>query len=184
MSDESPSKKSSPAREELEAKYIFPAVYDELRRLASMHLQNEKSGHTLQPTALVNEAFLRLRGVDGNAVFANRSSFFAAAAEAMRRILVDSARRRLALKRGSGHSRDDIDIDLILNQSPAEVIAIDEAVDALAVHDAQSAELVKLRYFSGFSMEECAEILEISRATAYQWWTYAKAFLKSELEDH
>lgn len=183
MSEELRNEAPTSASPQLAATSVFPIVYDELRRLASIHLKHEKVGHTLQPTALVNEAFLRLRGTDGNATFTNRNSFLAAASEAMRRILVDAARRKLAAKRGSGQAQQEIDVDQLLVQEPLEVIAVDEALAELAAKDHQCAELVKLRYFSGFSMEECAEILGISRATAYQWWTYARAFLKSSMEE-
>lgn len=162
---------------------LFPIVYEELRRLASIHLRKEAPGHTLQATALVNEAYLRLRGANGQADFTNRNSFLAAAAEAMRHILVDAARRKLAAKRGGGNAREDLDVDQILAQEPSEVLAVHEALDALAQADPQCAELVKLHYFSGFSLEEAGEILGVSRATANRWWIYAKAFLKTALQD-
>ena len=172
----------SNATDQLAPSALFPIVYNELRRLAGAHLRKEGPGHTLQPTALVNEAYLRLRGADGKANFTNRNSFLAAASEAMRHILVDAARRKLALKRGGGNAREDIDVDQILAQEPSEVLAVHEALDALAQADPQCAELVKLHYFSGFSLEECGEILGISRATANRWWIYAKAFLKTALQ--
>lgn len=175
---------SSNAQATRQASALFPIVYNELRRLAAIHLQNEKPGHTLQPTALVNEAYLRLRGAEGNANFTNRNSFLAAASEAMRHILVDAARRKLAAKRGGGNAREDLDVDKILAQEPSEILAVHEALDALHEADPQCAELVKLHYFSGFSLEEAGEILGVSRATANRWWIYAKAWLKTALQDN
>jgi RNA polymerase sigma factor (TIGR02999 family) len=160
---------------------LLPLVYDELRMLAAARLANERPGQTLQATALVHEAYLRL--VDGAAQsWESRGHFFAAAAEAMRRILVDNARRKLAEVHGGAHPRRDFSQDdLVTRATPDEVVAIDESLARLGEEDPPAAELVKLRVFAGFSIEEAAEILGISRATAYRHWTYARAWLRAEL---
>lgn len=160
---------------------LFPLVYDELRRLAKWKLSDEKAGHTLQPTALVNEAYLRLVGSQHQLKFSSRKCFFVAASEAMRHILVDAARRRLAQKRGSNAKRELLEIDLIPIDRPAEILNVHDALDVLANHDAACAELVKLHYFGGYSLAEAAEMLDISRSTANRWWVYARAFLKAQL---
>jgi RNA polymerase sigma factor (TIGR02999 family) len=163
---------------------LLPLVYDELRRLAAQKLAHDKSGQTLQATALVHEAWLRMAG-DGSA-WNSRNHFFAAAAEAMRRILVESARRKAALKRGGAGVRIDLDpahADFVAVERPAEVIGVHDALDALAATDALAADLVKLHYFGGFSLEETAELLGMSRATAYRLWIYARTWLRAELQD-
>jgi len=162
---------------------LLPLVYEELRKLASQKLAQEKPGQTLQATALVHEAYLRL--VDGKESqrWNSRGHFFAAAAEAMRRILVDRARQKPGVKAGGRRRRLDIEANqLAATAAPAEVVAVHDALDALASEDALSAELVKLRYFAGFSIEESAEILQLSRATAYRLWTYARAWLRASLD--
>lgn len=160
------------------------AVYDELRRLAAARMANEPAGHTLQPTALVHEAWLRL-GADHQPDWQNRSHFFGAAAEAMRRILVDRARRRQALKRGKG--AEHIDVERIDLPSPTGdddgLLRVDEALDRLAEIDPRKAELVKLRYFAGMNFQETAAALGIAVPTAKQWWAYARAWLAVELRD-
>lgn len=161
---------------------LLPLVYDELRQLASAKMAREAAGHTLQPTALVHEAWLRL---GGNAApsFQNRAHFFGAAAEAMRRILIERARRRLAAKRGGGTAP--VDLDEIEIPSPVadddQLLAVNEALEKFAVLDPRKAELVKLRYFVGMSFDEAATALGIAVPTAKQWWAYARAWLTVEL---
>lgn len=154
---------------------LLTQVYAELRQLARAKMAREQPGQTLQATALVHEAWLRL----GEARFENRSHFFAAAAEAMRRILIDRARRKLAARHGSGATHVDADeIEIIAQvEKEDELLAVHEALDALAAHNARKAELVKLRYFAGLTIEEAAEVLGISAPTAKRDWTYAKAWL-------
>ena len=165
---------------------LLPLVYAELRRLAAYRMAHEAPGHTLQPTALVHEAWLRLVG-DAAPKFENRAHFFAAAAEAMRRILVESARRKQREKRGGGAEHVDV-AELEIAAPPgnaAESLAIHEVLDRLAAHDARKAEVVKLRYFVGFSFEETAEVLGISVPTAKRDWAYARAWLHQEIgPDH
>ena len=160
---------------------LLPLIYDELRWLAARKMANEAAGHTLQPTALVHEAWLRLAG-DSPQQFQNRAHFFGAAAEAMRRILIESARRRLAAKRGAG--ADHVDADELEIPAPApddQLVAMNEALEKFATMDARKSELVKLRYFVGLSFEEAAEVLGIAVPTAKQWWSYARAWLRVEL---
>jgi RNA polymerase sigma factor (TIGR02999 family) len=157
---------------------LFPAVYDELRRLAAAHLAGEAAGHSLDATALVHEAYLRL----GDPPFATRSQFFAAAAEAMRRILIDHARSKKAAKRGGAARRADLDADRL--PSPADdpdLLALDEALARFAAVDPQAAELVKLRYFAGLTVPQAAEALAISPRTADRFWAFAKAWLYREM---
>jgi RNA polymerase sigma factor (TIGR02999 family) len=158
---------------------LVPLIYGELRRLAAAKMACEQPGHTLQATALVHEAWLRI----GDGVFANRAHFFAAAAEAMRRILVDRARRKRREKRGGG--AEHVDIDEFEIAAPIgneeESLTVDEALDRLAAHAARKAEVVKLRYFVGFSFDEIAEALDISVATAKRDWAYARAWLHQEI---
>jgi len=169
---------------------LFPLVYDELRKLAAAQLAREKPGQTLQATALVHETYLRLVGGQESEVrgqesgmWEGRSHFFAAAAEAMRRILVEAARRRQSLKRGGNFVRQDIDeLDVPLQQPPEEVLAVHEALGKLAAIDGRAAELVKLRYFAGFTMKEAAEILGIAPRTADDVWAYARAWLAAEIQ--
>lgn len=161
---------------------LLPLVYDELRRLAAQKIAREAPGHTLQPTALVHEAWLRLGG-DAQPRWANRRHFLAAAAEAMRRILVERARRRLAAKRGGGVEL--LDVDALEIPSPAAddhtLLRVNEALEKLAARDPRKAELVKLRYFVGLTFEETAVALDIAVPTAKQWWAYARAWLAVEL---
>jgi RNA polymerase sigma factor (TIGR02999 family) len=157
---------------------LLPLVYQELRRLAAQKLAREKAGHTLQPTALVHEAYLRLVGKGDEPRWNSRGHFFAAAAEAMRRILVENARRRQRLKRGGDRKR----VDSGLAEATAaglsdDLLLINEALDRLAEEDVRKAELVKLRFFAGLSVEEAAQCLGISRATADRDWVYARAWL-------
>ncbi|MCC6126551.1 MAG: sigma-70 family RNA polymerase sigma factor [Pirellulales bacterium] len=167
------------------AEQLLPLVYEELRKLAAAKLAQEKPGQTLQATALVHEAYLRL--VDGAAAtqsWDHRGHFFAAAAEAMRRILVDVARRKQAEIHGGGRRRFDLDdADPISRASPERIIALDDALAKLADEDSTASELVKLRLFAGLSLEESAAALGLSRATVYRHWTYARAWLRAELSD-
>jgi RNA polymerase sigma factor (TIGR02999 family) len=157
---------------------LLPLVYSELRRLAAQRLAREKPGQTLQATALVHEVYLRLVGTEAEPRWHGRGHFFAAAAEAMRRILVENARRKRSLKQGGDRVRLDFDEVLLAEPEPAEdLLALDEALDQLAKKDAPKAELVKLRYFAGMTIAEAAEVLGISAATATRNWAYARAWL-------
>ncbi len=164
---------------------LLHQVYAELRQLARAKMAREQPGHTLQPTALVHEAWLRLDcgGSTGEQRFANRAHFFGAAAEAMRRILVERARRKGREKRGAG--AEHVDVDDIEIAAPAatddELLAVHEALDRFAAHDPRRAELVKLRYFSGLTFEDISEILGISVATANRDWAYARAWLHQDI---
>jgi RNA polymerase sigma factor (TIGR02999 family) len=160
---------------------LLPLVYEELRQLAARRLAGERNPHTLQPTALVHEAWLKVsRPNDQN--WNGRQHFFAAAAEAMRRILVDRARRRLAAKRGAGEALLDADeVDIPAPGPDDQLLAISDALEKLAALDPRKAELVKLRYFVGLTFEEAAEILGIATPTAKQWWAYARAWLRAEI---
>ena len=160
---------------------LMDLVYGELHRLARTRLGREGGPVTLNPTALINEAWLRLRG---SAAFSNRRHFFGAAAEAMRRVLVDRARARQRLKRGEG--RVALDVDLLepaWEPAGVDILALDEALSKLAAEAPDKARLVELRYFAGLTYEEAAQALGISRASAERWWTYARAFLFAELHD-
>jgi RNA polymerase sigma factor (TIGR02999 family) len=157
---------------------LLPLVYAELRRLAAHKMAQEAPGQTLQPTALVHEAWLRL-GADGQPAWRNRAHFFAAAAEAMRRILVERARRRTALKRGGGATPatlDEVEIPMAVADDEA-LLAVDEALEQFAACDPRKAQLVKLRYFTGMSFEEAASVLCIAVPTAKKWWAYGRAWL-------
>lgn len=164
------------------AEELLPLVYEELRRLAANKMANEAPGQTLQPTALVHEAWLRLGGSDAPG-FQNRAHFFGAAAEAMRRILIERARRRLAAKRGGGVVA--VELDEIAIPPPTadddQLLAVNEALEKFAALDPCKAELVKLRYFVGMSFDEAATALGIAVPTAKQWWAYARAWLTVEL---
>lgn len=162
---------------------LLPLVYDELRKLASMRLAQEKPGQTLQATALVHEAYLRLLGPDGDGPHWNgRSHFFGAAAEAMRRILVESARRKQRHKHGGDRKRVDLDETCYVADSNSDdLLALDEALTRLAAESPAKAELVKLRYFAGLTIEEAAAAMDISRATAKRYWAYSRAWLYNAL---
>ena len=164
---------------------LLPLVYDELRKLAARRLAREQPGQTLQGTALVHEAYLRLVGGRGTGQqrFSGRGHFFAAAAEAMRRILVDAARRKLRPKHGGGRVREGDEQDLVAPQRPEALVALDEALDRLAADNPQAAELVKLRHFAGLTNVEAADALGISPRKADQVWAYARAWLRDELVD-
>ena len=161
---------------------LLPLVYDELRRLAAHKLAHEAPGQTLEPTALVHEAYLRLVGKADAPHWDNHGHFFAAAAEAMRRILVDNARRKRSLKRGGDLQRSDLDPSCIAApQVSDDLLALDEALDKLTACEPQVAELVKLRYFAGLTIPQAAKLLGISPRTADSWWAYARAWLLAEL---
>ena len=161
---------------------LLPLVYQELRRIAAYKMSNELPGQTLQPTALVHEAWLRLVGAEQQ-TWQNRAHFFGAAAEAMRRILIDNARRKHALRHGGGQQRLDIeDIDIATEAKEDELLAVHEVLDKFAAKDKEKAELVKLRYFAGLTIEEAAQVLNISEPTAKRWWAYARAWLFSEIK--
>jgi RNA polymerase sigma factor (TIGR02999 family) len=164
------------------ASKLLPLVYDELRKLAAARLVHEPTGQTLQGTALVHEAYLRLVGSQDQQQWNSRGHFFAAAAEAMRRILVEGARKKRALARGGDRGR--VDLDLVEPAAPKlsdDVLALHDALDKLEQKDRQKADLVKLRYFAGLTMEEAATALGISLATAHRYWNYARAWLHQEI---
>jgi RNA polymerase sigma factor (TIGR02999 family) len=166
------------------AEQLLPLVYEELKKLAAAKLAHEKPGQTLQATALVHEAYLRLVGPTGDGPQWNsRGHFFAAAAEAMRRILVECARRKGRLKHGGDRQRVDLlDEDLAVQDAPDELLSLDAALASLTVEDPAAAQLVKLRVFTGLSIEQAGEMLGYSRATAYRHWNYARAWLRCEIE--
>jgi RNA polymerase sigma factor (TIGR02999 family) len=160
------------------ADQLLPLVYDELRRLAAAHMAREKPGHTLDTTALVHEAWMRLTG---GQQFESRSHFLRASAEAMRRILVDHARARNADKRGGGWTRVELADWQTVSQAPEQVLALNEALDSFAVVEPRKAELVTLRFFGGMSMPEAADALGVSLPTAERWWAFARSWLYTEL---
>jgi RNA polymerase sigma factor (TIGR02999 family) len=165
------------------AEQLLPLVYEELRKLAAQKLAQEKPGQTLQATALVHEAYLRLVGPGPNKQWDQRGHFFAAAAEAMRRILVETARRKQSYKHGGDMGHEGSNLDYLAgpnNQDPFELLAVHEALDRLAEKSPRKAELVKLRYFLGCTMAEAAQVLCIAQATAEEDWTYAKAWLRRQ----
>jgi RNA polymerase sigma factor (TIGR02999 family) len=162
---------------------LLPLVYDELRRLAAARLADEPSGNTLQPTALVHEAYLRLVGSPGGDHWNHRGHFFAACAEAMRRILVEHARRKKRHKHGGHRRRVDLDVAESMVGAAEDLPALDEALTRLAAHDPVKAEVVKLRFFAGLTMPEVAQALDISLATAERYWTYSRLWLHAELTD-
>ncbi|MCZ7639727.1 MAG: ECF-type sigma factor [Verrucomicrobia bacterium] len=165
------------------AEALLPCVYEELRQLAARRMAREAPGHTLQPTALVHEAWLRLFG-SRPPHWGSRAHFFAAAAEAMRRILVEHARRKHSQKRGGGLEPIELQEDTLLLNAPAdELLAVHEALDQLAREDPAAAELVKLRYFVGLTMEEVAEVLGVAKRTAEGLWTFARAWLRRAVHE-
>ena len=164
---------------------LLPLVYEQLRAIAQQHMNDERAGHTLQATALVHEAYMRLVG-ESNPLWRDRGHFFAAAAEAMRRILVDQARRRDAIKRGGDRQRVELDglevaAEIVSADPSVDLVALDGAIAALEVEDMRKATLVKLRYFTGLTLDQAAAALDISAATADRDWVYAKAFLYAEI---
>jgi RNA polymerase sigma factor (TIGR02999 family) len=166
------------------ASRLLPLVYDELRRLAARRLALEAPGPTLQPTALVHEAYIRLVGAEDRPRWSSRGHFFAAAAEAMRRILVDRARRNARPKHGGDHRRVDWDlVQSVADASEEQLIELDEALSALEQEDPTVAKLVKLRFFGGMTMAEVSQVMGISAATAGRYWLYARTWLLAELDD-
>ena len=161
---------------------LLPLVYEELRKLAAARMAREAPNQTLQPTALVHEAWLRLVG--GNRTsFANRAHFFAAAAEAIRRILIDKARRKQAVRHGAGQQRVELDeVEIAAPAEDEEILEVHAALNQLALQNRTEAELVKLRYFVGMTLEECAEAMNISARTADNYWAHARAWLFTEIQ--
>jgi RNA polymerase sigma factor (TIGR02999 family) len=161
----------------------LPLVYDELRKLAAIKLSHEPAGQTLQATGLVHEAYLRLTEEGEPLRWDSRAHFFAAAAEAMRRILVDAARRKKRLKRGGDQVRQDLDqVEIVAPELREDILALNEALDKLAAADRQAADLVHLRYFAGMTLPEAAQVMAISPRTADRLWAYARAWLHQELQ--
>lgn len=167
----------------LAAEQLLPVVYDELRKLAAQRLAQEKSGQTLQATALVHEAYVRLVDTEKRQDWNSRGHFFAAAAEAMRRIVVDNARRKRRPKHGGNRKRIPLDDVVSMTDSQEDILALDDALARLAAEEPAKAELVRLRYFAGLSLEEAARCLEISPATAKRYWVVARAWLFAALSD-
>jgi RNA polymerase sigma factor (TIGR02999 family) len=164
------------------AEQLLPLVYEELRQLAAQKLAQEKRGQTLQPTALVHEAYLRLVGTDEQPHWDNRRHFFAACAEAMRRILVENARRKQADKHGGGRQRRDLDAEALVAAEPdLDLLALDAALHRLAEHDPLKARLVELRYFAGLTGDQAAAVLGLSPSSADRLWVYTRAWLRREL---
>jgi len=160
---------------------LLPLVYEELRRLAARRMAREKPGQTLQATALVHEAYIRLVGSEAQN-WTGRTQFFTAAAEAMRRILIENTRRKQSLKRGGARKRADLDEAVLAVEGPSEdILALDEALTRLARDEPVTAELVKLRYFVGLTLEQAAELLGITRRTATRHWTFAQAWLYKQI---
>lgn len=165
------------------AEKLLPLVYDELRKLAAQKLADEKAGQTLQATALVHEAYVRLVDVEKPQEWTSRGHFFAAAAGAMRRILVDNARHKRSLKRGGEFVRQDVDaLEIAITEIPEDLVALDEALTKLAATDKTAAELVQLRFFAGMALPEVAQHLGISLRTAERLWAYARAWLHKEIQ--
>ena len=165
------------------AEKLLPLVYEELRRLAAQRLAHEMSGQTLQATALVHEAYLRLVDTEKVQQWNSRGHFFAAAAEAMRRILVERARRKHRQRHGGGRRRVRLGDLPAVERSPEDLLALDDALTKLAAEDPAAADLVKLRFYAGFSVEEAADALAVSRAQGYRLWDYARAWLRCALDD-
>ena len=162
---------------------LLPLVYEELRKLAAYRMANEAPGQTLQPTALVHEAWLRLNGGD-HQQWNGRAHFFGAAAEAMRRILIENARRKQAARHGGGQARLDIaELEIAVAVKDDELLAVSDALEKLVSHNRQMAELVKLRYFIGLTTEDAAELMGVSVRTADRWWNYSRLWLYQEIEN-
>jgi RNA polymerase sigma factor (TIGR02999 family) len=162
---------------------LLPLVYDELRKLAAARMAAESPGQTLQATALVHEAYLRLVNVDQPASWGSRGHFFAAAAEAMRRILVENARRKRSAKAGGHFRRIDLDqVEIVADPQADELLLLDDALTKLAADDRAAADLARLRLFAGLTVDDAADCLGISRTTGFRHWTYARAFLQAELQ--
>lgn len=164
------------------AEQLLPLVYDELRKLAAAKLASEKPGQTLQPTALVHEAYLRLVGDGDVAQWSSRGHFFKAAAESIRRILIETARRKQSLKHGGNLARHELE-EIPLPELHEDVLALDEALQKLSTVNRSAADLVQLRYFAGMTLPEASQVLDISQRTAGRLWTYARAWLRRELDE-
>lgn len=166
------------------AEELLPLVYAELRKLATEKMAQEKPGQTLQATALVHEAYLRLVHGNKSQCWDSRGHFFAAAAEAMRRILIDAARSKASRKRGGAWKRVDLNrADLVSQAAPEDIVTLDDTLEKLARSDPEAAQLVKLHFFAGLSVDQAGELLGFSRSTAYERWAFARAWLHSELQD-
>ena len=164
------------------ASELLPLVYDELRKLAAARMANEAAGHTLQPTALVHEAWLRLTADNPDTPFANRAHFFAAAADAMRRILIERARRKSAEKRGGNWQRIDLDkVDIAAEADDDALLLVNEALEKLAREDASAAEIAKLRFFGGLTLEEAGQVMGVTERTANRYWTFARVWLFDQM---
>lgn len=164
------------------AEELLPLVYEELRKLATVRMANESAGHTLQPTALVHEAWLRLVGNDAQVTFANRAHFFSAAAEAMRRILIERARRKSAGKRGGDWQRIDLDkVDIAADADDDTLLLVNEALEKLAREDANAAQIATLRFFGGLTLEEAAQAMGVTERTANRYWAFARVWLFDEM---
>jgi RNA polymerase sigma factor (TIGR02999 family) len=169
-------------RGEQSAECLLPLVYEELRKLAAAKMVNEAAGHTLQPTALVHEAWLRLAGNDASVPFANRAHFFAAAAEAMRRILIDRARRKSSHKRGRDAQRLDLEkLELAAEADSDLLLLVNESLERLEKEDRTAAELVKLRFFGGLTLDEAGRVLGFTERTAKRYWSFARAWLFEDI---
>jgi RNA polymerase sigma factor (TIGR02999 family) len=163
---------------------LLPLVYDQLKMIAVARMRREKPGNTLQATALVNEAWLRMMESAQAGMWSSRQAFFSAAAEAMRRVLVDAARRKMAVRRGGDFKRLEYDEAVFVQGGPsAEIIGVNDALEELRKDNPLTAELVSLHYFAGLSLEEAGEMLGFSRASAYREWAYARSFLRAELTE-
>jgi RNA polymerase sigma factor (TIGR02999 family) len=164
---------------------LLPLVYKELRKLAAARMANEAAGHTLQPTALVHEAWLRLTDNDRKAQFANRAHFFVAAADAMRRILIERARRKSAGKRGGDWQRIDLDkVEIASDADDGTLLLVSEAIEKLAHEHGKAAEIVKLRFFGGLTLEEAGQALGVTERTAKRYWAFARAWLFNEIRQN
>lgn len=164
------------------AQELLPVVYRELRKLASSRLAHERAGHSLQPTVLVHEAYLRLVDTETPSKWNGRGHFFGAAAEAMRRILVEHARRKEAQKRGGDRIRIELDEDCVLTERSEDLLALDEALSQLEAQWPEKAKIVKLRYFGGLTLPEASTAIGVSRATGERYWRFARAWLYSQLD--
>lgn len=164
------------------ASQLLPLVYDELRKLAAYHLDKEQKSQTLEPTALVHEAYLKILGGNQTAGWKSRGHFFAAAAESMRRILIDNARRKNAVKHGGDRQKIQLEDFHHITESPRALVALDEALVQFETEEPDKANLVKLRFFAGLTTAEAAELMNISVATAERWWSYSRVWLLSEID--
>lgn len=183
MSDVTSILEAAAAGDPRAADQLLPLVYEELRKLAAAKLLHEQPGHSLEATALVHEAYLRLLGPAGDSYWDSRGHFFAAAAEAMRRILVDNARRKRSLKGGGGIVRVDLEQAAVtIDPDPDDLLALEEALTRLAAEDSSAAQLAQLRLFAGLTVDDAAKFMGLSRTTGFRHWTYARAFLQAELQ--